>query len=216
VASNTATAVATTLIGAACGLMGGLALGNRSNQPGSQGTEAVAPQQSASAPFDSSAIESRLEEVQRGLAELRSLVAGQASRSDRTPIVADSPAGATSEPAADSSDHDRLRAIELELTAIRQTIKEQVWIQSPPTFEQIRRAPQSPIWSEVNGLCRLASQDAGAAKETILGLSYEQVLTRFGRPTDIQPAKWWYSALGHSGFNLNFVNGYVGGISILQ
>ena len=214
-ASNTATAVSAALIGAACGLLGGLALGRRGNEPARSGIESAAPRQQA-APFEASAIESRLDEHQRALAEVKALVAGLASPGDRTPIVADSSASTSSEPAATNPDPDRLKAIEVELAAIRQTIKEQVWVQSPPTIEQIRRAQQSPIWSEVDGLCRLASQDASAAKETILGLSYEEVLTRFGRPTDIQPAKWWYSAPGHSGFNLNFVNGYVGGISILQ
>jgi len=215
-ASNTATIVATTLIGAACGLLAGLALGNRSNQPGIQGTDAAAPCQSASAPFDSSAIESKLEEVQRGLAELRSLVAGQVSLSDRTPIVTDSPASMASEPAAIGPDQVRLRAIELELAAIRETIKEQVWIQSPPTVEQLQRAPNAPVVAEVEALMNWLVQDDRAARESIVGQSYDEVLARFGRPSTIQPKKWWYMG-NPSGRTLTFefVNGYVGQVGVI-
>jgi hypothetical protein len=68
----------------------------------------------------------------------------------------------------------------------------------------------------VDALHELANQNPQAASESILGMSFDEVLSRFGRPTTIQPTRWWYCAVGHSGFNLNFVNGFVGGMSNLH
>lgn len=214
-ASNTATVVATTLIGAACGLLGGLALGGRANEPARPDIDPGAARPQTQASFDSTGIEARLDEHQRALADVKALVAGLAPPGDRMAVVPDSPESSTSEPA---ENQERLRAIELELAAIRETIKEQVWIQSPPTIDQIKKAPHTAISSEVDRLCGQYSTDPGAAQASVVGKSYEDILAQFGRPSVFQPTRWWYNPQteGACGFYLEMVNGYVGGMGFLD
>lgn len=214
-ASNTATAVATTLIGAACGLLGGLALGNRGNESSRSGIETAAPHQQA-APFEATALESRLDELRSDLAMVKSLVAGQAVADDRVPVITAAPAPSSSESAIAEPDPDRFRAIELELAAIRQTIKEQVWIQSPPTYEQVQGAADT-VWPSVKSFIDTCNADLEAARASVLGHSYGEVLSRFGRPTIIQATKWSYMGKqAGGGFWLEFVNGYVGGLQVFM
>jgi hypothetical protein len=167
------------------------------------------------APVEQSAIQADLSEIRDRLADISKMISAM-KRSERLPVYSEEPAPTESEsraPTDEIAHSDRLRRIELELEAIRETIKEQVWIQSPPTIEQLRLAPQAPIWAELNSFCELYKADELAARESVLGRSYDEVLTRFGMPSTIEPTEWRYQHRGSScWFQLDFVNGFVGGV----
>jgi len=49
----------------------------------------------------------------------------------------------------------------------------------------------------------------------MVGQSYDELLMRFGRPSRIEPTKWWYKGgPSHVGLWFEMVNGYVGGLQV--
>jgi len=213
--STLANIVAALLAGAAGGLVAGLVLGSRSGgaDPGDDGDGLLTHQAAAPSVLPHPRWQAELQQVHDALDVIRRMIAEQ-RQGDRLPVYSDVPS--KSEPATIAStttatSDERLRRIELELEAIRETIKEQVWVQRPPAIEQLRAAPQSPVWAEVRTYYeQLFSR---VPEESLVGKSYDEILSRFGLPSEMGPTKWYYVQPGSGGFRLEFVNGYVGSVA---
>lgn len=208
--------IAGTLVGAACGLVGGLFLRTPDTLPTVDRISNEPAMQVGARPAEASASQMDLAKMRESLDDLKAMVTAlqQSSRAPVYPEEPDAKKEDSTEDAPSATVTDRLRRIELGIDALRETIKEQVWVQQPPTIEQLRAAPQGTNWDAIYSFCGLFDADQEAARQSVIGKSYDEILTRFGRPTEILAKRWWYRGQreGDCTFLLDFVNGFVGDV----
>ena len=111
---------------------------------------------------------------------------------------------------------EQLRALEASIRSLEHAIKSQEWVTTPPTLEQLRSASPEPRWGEIEPLRGLYKQGRhDEARSFVHYLTYDEILSKFGRPTHISSnGNWYYTRTGEFGgslytMQLTFLDGYV-------
>jgi len=110
----------------------------------------------------------------------------------------------------------RLEALQTSMDKLTERIRENFWFDPPPSLGEIRGGKPSADWREFDILFEAYRIDKGKAMDHIRGMTYSDVLARFGPPVSMKAQGVWYYERerqegGPVAARLFFVGGYVAG-----
>lgn len=157
------------------------------------------------------AVQDRLDAIERQLL----FGSGAISSGSRTPVMASE--SAVSESTVPPDLRMELQRIDTALRSIQKSLEDGTGIVVPPSPDLFRRFPASDHGAaqaliDRHSALPKARRERGVPPEEIAYLSYEEMLTRFGRPDQIgTDGRWWWLGLpGDPGYL--FIVGFRGGM----
>ena len=118
----------------------------------------------------------------------------------------------------------RLELLEKSIDALAKGIREQTWLDPPPSLEVFKGGKQETDWGMIEGVFRQSGGDRNQLTDIVRGMTYEEILALFGPPINTQSTdgKWlwvWQKSPDADRrepryFAVHFSGGYVVGVRV--